>query len=470
MISCPRLTIAGLGGDSGKTVLSVGLSRFWQTHGFKVVPFKKGPDYIDMEWLSRAARQPCYNLDLFLMSRDDLLSSVDLHARNNDLALIEGNRGLYDGMNEQGTVSTAELAKMVSSPVILIVDCTKVTRTVAALVLGCRTFDRDVPIQGIVLNNLAGKRHESIIRKSLELSVAIPVIGAIPRLKNIPFPGRHLGLVPPQEHPMSEEAISQAEAVVSRYVDTDEAFRIAQTAVTLEIRVPEYPEMPEAKVNIGVIRDSAFQFYYQENIDSLKRAGAYIYEFSALTDDLPQELDALYIGGGFPETHAEAISENRMLRTQINEAAERGLPVYAECGGLMYLAEELIWKKRTYPMTGVLPLSIGISTKTKGHGYTMLEVETDNIFYKKGLIIRGHEFHYSYVKKYSGNKDCFFAFSVKKGHGIVDQKDGLCYKNILATYSHVHALGTKEWERGIIAAAVAYKTARKGKQRSLQRG
>lgn len=470
MISCPRLTIAGLGGDSGKTVLSVGLSRFWQKQGFKVVPFKKGPDYIDMEWLNRAARQPCYNLDLFLMSREHVLSSVDLHTRNSDLALIEGNRGLYDGMDEHGTVSTAELAKILSSPVILIIDCTKVTRTVAALVLGCKTFDREVPIRGIVLNNLAGKRHESIIRKSLQLSGEVPVVGAIPRLKNITFPGRHLGLVPPQEHPMSEDAISQAEEVVSRYVDTDEAFRIAQSAVPLEVREPEHSEMPEAKVNIGVIRDSAFQFYYQENIDSLKRAGARIYEFSALTDDLPHGLDALYIGGGFPETHAEAISENRVLRTHIKEAAESGLPVYAECGGLMYLAEELDWKKGTYPMTGVLPISIGVSKKPRGHGYTMLEVNTDIAFYKQGQVIRGHEFHYSYVKKFLGKTDCFFAFSVKRGHGIVDQKDGLCYKNVLATYTHVHALGTKEWERGIIAAAAAYRTDRRRKQRGAQRG
>jgi cobyrinic acid a,c-diamide synthase len=298
----------------------------------------------------------------------------------------------------------------------------------------------------------------------------IPVVGAIPRLKDITFPGRHLGLVPPQEHPMSEEAISQAEEVISRYVDTEEAFRIAQKAVSLEVSGSEYSETPKTNVNIGVIRDSAFQFYYQENIDSLKRAGARVNEFSALTDELPQELDALYIGGGFPETHAEAISENRALCIQIREAAEKGLPIYAECGGLMYLAEDIAWKKGTYRMTGVLPLSIGVSKKPMGHGYTMLEVDTDNAFYKQGQRIRGHEFHYSYVKKYSGNKDCFFAFSVKRGHGIVDQKDGLCYKNVLATYSHVHALGTKEWERGIIAAAVAYKTGRKGKQRSPQRG
>ena len=470
MIASPRLMIAGLGGDSGKTVLSVGLARFWQKQGYKVVPFKKGPDYIDMEWLNRAARQPCYNLDLFLMSRDDVLSSVDLHVRKNDLALIEGNRGIYDGMDEHGTVSTAELAKILASPVILIIDCTKVTRTVAALVLGCSTFDREVPIRGIVLNNLAGKRHESIIRKSLQLSGEIPVVGAIPRLKNITFPGRHLGLVPPQEHPMSEEAISQAEEVVKRYVDTDKAFHIAQQAPSLEVHTPDYSEMPEGNVNIGVIRDSAFQFYYQENLDSLKRAGARVNEFSALTDELPQELDALYIGGGFPETHAEAISENKALRTQIKEAAENGLPVYAECGGLMYLAEDIAWKKGTFPMTGVLPLSIGVSKKPIGHGYTMLEVETDNAFYKQGQRIRGHEFHYSYVKKYSGNKDCFFAFSVKRGHGIIDQKDGLCYKNVLATYTHVHALGTKQWEHGIIAAAVAYRTHQKREQRGVQRG
>jgi cobyrinic acid a,c-diamide synthase len=221
MISCPRLTIAGLGGDTGKTVISVGLCRAWQKKGLKVIPFKKGPDYIDMGWLSLGASYPCYNLDLFLMNKDQALFSFGIHTQHADIALIEGNRGLYDGLDVEGSVSTAELAKLLKSPVVLIVDCTKVTRTIAALVLGCQRFDPDVQIRGVILNRLANLRQETVIRKSIEHYCCLPVVGAIPRITNITFPGRHLGLVPPQEHPMAEEAITTAAETVGKYLDLE---------------------------------------------------------------------------------------------------------------------------------------------------------------------------------------------------------------------------------------------------------
>ena len=222
MIRCPRLIIAGLGGDTGKTAISVGLCRFWNKKGYGIIPFKKGPDYIDMGWLGIGANHPCYNLDLFMMNREQVLASFCLNTLSADMAVIEGNRGLYDGMDAQGNVSTAELAKLLQTPVIIIVDCTKVTRTVAALVLGLQTFDRDVPIKGVILNRLAGNRHEQIIRESIKQYCKIPVVGAVPKLGNVTFPGRHLGLVPYQEHPMSEEAVEKSAEVVSQYLDTDQ--------------------------------------------------------------------------------------------------------------------------------------------------------------------------------------------------------------------------------------------------------
>ncbi len=311
MIQCPRLVIAGLGGDTGKTALSVGLCRAWKKQGHRVVPFKKGPDYIDMGWMSRGAGRPCYNLDLFLMNKDQVLSSFSLHTQSADIAVIEGNRGLYDGLDAEGSVSTAEVAKLLQAPVILVVDCTKVTRTVAALVLGCQTLDPAVPIKGVILNRLAGHRHESVIRQSIEQYCHLPVLGAIPKLKNINFPGRHLGLVPPQEHPVAEDAIEKAAQTVSEYLDMKQIWQIAGlSAPAVSLRHAPALEGREKQVTIGVIRDSAFQFYYPENIEALERAGAHIVEFSALTDDLPSSLDALYIGGGFPETHAEALSAN----------------------------------------------------------------------------------------------------------------------------------------------------------------
>jgi cobyrinic acid a,c-diamide synthase len=461
MIHCPSLTIAGLGGDTGKTSISVGLCRAWQKKGHKVIPFKKGPDYIDMGWLSRGAGHPCYNFDLFLMSKEQVLSSFSLNTKQAEIAVIEGNRGLYDGMDVEGSVSTAELAKLLQSPVVLIVDCTKVTRTVAALVLGCQTLDPDVPIKGVILNKISGLRHETIICKSIEYYCHLPVVGAIPRLTNITFPGRHLGLVPPQEHPMAEEAIATAAEIVAKYLDLRTLWEIAKEASPLEVTPPPIPPPRGGRaregVRIGIIRDSAFQFYYQENIEALKRAGASLIGFSALTDDLPPELNALYIGGGFPETHAAALSANEKLRKAIKKSAENGLPIYAECGGLMYLGEELIWEGKTYPMAGVLPIVIGVSKKPQGHGYSIIEVDAPNPYFKTGQILHGHEFHYSHVLNIAERDGIYFCFKLKRGHGVINKMDGLCYKNVLATYTHLHALGTREWVDGIINIAVAYK-------------
>jgi cobyrinic acid a,c-diamide synthase len=471
MTQCPRLTIAGIGGDSGKTVVSVGLSRVWWQKGYKVIPFKKGPDYIDMSWLGMGANHPCYNLDLFFMTNEQVLFSYSLNTQQADIAIIEGNRGLYDGMDVQGSVSTAEVAKLLYSPVILIVNCTKVTRTVAALVLGCQRFDPNVSIRGVILNQLATHRHETIIRKSIEHYCNLPVVGAIPRLGNITFPGRHLGLVPPQEHPRAQEAIEKAAETVERYLDLGALWQIANEALPLEVTPPPIPpprggKARERVLRIAVIKDSAFQFYYPENIEALKRAGAEIVEFSALTDDLPLSIHALYIGGGFPETHAAALSTNESLRQSIRKAVEDGLPIYAECGGLMYLGEKLVWEGKDYPMVGVFPMVIGVSKKPQGHGYSIIEVEAPNPFFRPGQILRGHEFHYSHLIDIAKKDNIYFAFNMKKGQGIKNNRDGLCYKNVLATYTHLHALGTEEWVEGIMNKAAACKEQRQFQETS----
>jgi len=457
MINYPRLTIAGLGGDTGKTAVSVGLCAAWRKKGYRVIPFKKGPDYIDMGWLSRGAVNPCYNIDLFLMSREQVLASFCMNAGDADVAIVEGNRGLYDGMDLDGSVSTAEIAKLLQSPVILIADCTKVTRTVAAMVLGCQAFDTGVPLKGVILNRLAGRRHESVIRDSIEKYCNLPVVGTIPKLTDITFPGRHLGLVPPEEHPAAGEAIETSAGIAARYLDLEQLWQIAHSAPPLNFVPEKYPDMPGERVDIGVIRDSAFQFYYPENMDALKRGGARLIEFSALTDGLPPSLHALYIGGGFPETHARALSDNTQLREAIKKAVEDGLPVYAECGGLMYLSEKLIWEDKTYPMVGVLPFTIGVSRKPQGHGYATIEVDAPNPFFSTGQILHGHEFHYSYVLNISEKPGSFFAFRMKRGSGIFEGMDGFCYRNVLATYTHLHALGTREWVHGVMKLAADHK-------------
>jgi len=457
MIRCPRLIIAGLGGDTGKTAISVGLCRFWSRKGRHVVPFKKGPDYIDMGWLGWAAGRPCYNLDLFMMGRKEVLASFCLNTAGADIALIEGNRGLYDGMDAQGNVSTAELSKLLHAPVIVVVDCTKVTRTVAALVLGLQTFDRDVPIRGVILNRLAGTRHEQVIRESIERYCDLPIVGAIPKLKDATFPGRHLGLVPYQEHPMAEQAVEKAEGIVSKFLDTELLTRVSRQSTPIDFHCETQPEYSGERVTIGVVRDSAFQFYYAENIDALRKAGAEILEFSALTDDLPASLDALYLGGGFPETHAEMLSKNHQLRRSVRDAAEQGLPVYAECGGLMYLADNLIWNDQTYPMAGVLPITVGVSKKPQGHGYTVVEVEKENPYFEVGRRLHGHEFHYSHVLRIDEKQGLALVFRMIKGHGVADNMDGFCYKNVFAAYTHLHAFGTGEWVEGLIKTALEFK-------------
>lgn len=453
MTRCPRITIAGLGGDTGKTVVSVGLCRFLTEKGLHVTPFKKGPDYIDMEWLRRGASHDCYNVDLFLMGAEAVLSSFCSYSRGSDISIIEGNRGIYDGMDIEGSVSTAEVAKLLHSPIILVIDCTKVTRTVAALVMGCQVMDPEVMIAGVILNKVAGSRHESTVRKTVERYCRIPVVGAIPKLKNLRFPGRHLGLVPPQEHPDSEEALTNAAGVVGSYVDGQKILEMARESPPLECPTAPVSGPVSGSVTIGVIRDAAFQFYYPENLDALRDAGAKIVEFSALTDALPSALDALYIGGGFPETHAAMLSENARLRKEIKRAADRGLPIYAECGGLMYLARELIWEGKAYPMANVFPAQVSVSARPRGHGYSIVHVTGSNPFFAEGSTLRGHEFHYSYISDLDTRNDFSFVFSVMKGTGIRDGMDGMCYRNVLATYHHLHAAGTPQWVQGMVAAA-----------------
>ncbi len=464
------MVIAGLKGGSGKTTLSLGLVRALKRKGLKVVPFKKGPDYIDAGWLAAAAEHPCYNLDPFLVGSDRLLSSFMAHAENSDITIIEGNRGLYDGMDAEGTYSTAEVAKLLRSPVILVVDCTKVTRTVAALILGAQRFDPQVVIRGVVLNQIAGSRHESVIRTSIENYCGLPVLGAIPRSDVGEFPERHMGLLPHQEHPDTAKAISFVEEIARRYLDLDGILKIARSVEPVssgqwtkgrgqgEDRQTPPDHSLSTRIRIGAIRDSAFQFYYPENFEELKKCGADIVEISALSERELPDIDALYIGGGFPETHAISLADNIRFRDSLRKAVGEGLPVYAECGGLMYLGEGLLLNERTYPMAGIFPLVFSLEKKTQAHGYSIAEVVKKNPFYPEGTILKGHEFHYSKPHNVVEETNGFsYAFRMKRGQGIQGKRDGICYKNVLATYTHLHAFGAPEWAEGLVRQAAEFK-------------
>lgn len=459
---CPRLLLAALRGGAGKTTLTLGLLAAWRRQGRIVVPFKKGPDYIDPAWHALAAGRPSHNLDPFLMEGDQIVALVRRHATTADGLLIEGNRGLYDGLDAEGTYSTAELAKLLAVPVVLVVDCTMATRTVAALVLGCQHFDPQVPLKGVILNQIARPRHEAILRASIERYCGLPVLGALPRLKCAVFPERHMGLVPPQEHAAALRAVHTARDLAEKYLDLEGLWQVARQAPPLPPGpwLEPVPDTAPEPVTIGIIRDSAFQFYYTDNLEALTAAGARLVELSALEDPTLREVDALYIGGGFPETHAQALSENRTFREAVRQAAENGLPIYAECGGLMYLGAAIrTLEGERFPMVGLFPFDFVMGRKPKGHGYTVLEVETDNPFFPRGSRLKGHEFHYSRIQPEPG-ADTVMAFRVVRGAGIGGQRDGLLYKNVLATYTHLHALGAPHWAPALVARAGEYRRCR----------
>ena len=468
-MKCGKIVISALRGGSGKTIMSVGIIGALSKKKILVAPFKKGPDYIDAGWLALAAGRRCYNLDTFLVAKEQILSSFQEHTSPQTLAVVEGNRGLYDCIDLDGTTSTAELSKMLDAPVILTLDCTKITRTMAAVMLGLQQFDPKVIIGGVILNRTAGPRHVRILTTSIEHHTGIPVLGALPKLKEDPFPERHMGLVPTPEHSWAKTSIDKTAEIAEKYIDLDRIVQIADQDMTCDpghyddvmaqLAVKGKPRAHQKdRPTIGIIKDSAFQFYYPENIESLEKSGANILFISPLSSKTIPSIHGLYIGGGFPETHAEELSKNTAFKSQLKALAEKGLPIYAECGGLMYLGEELVLKGQCFSMAGILPISFGFSKKPKGHGYTVLKVVHENPFYKVGTEIKGHEFHYSTVEKWGGN-DKDLAFQMIRGGGFVDGKDGVCYKNVMATYTHVHALGLPIWADAMVKKASEYKKA-----------
>ena len=467
-LDVPRLIVSALRGGSGKTILSLGIISALKMRGHGVAPFKKGPDYIDAGWLALAAGRPCYNLDTYMIPQERVLSSFLSNTPPDNIAAIEGNRGLYDGIDLEGSTSTAELAKLLDAPVILCIDATKTTRTMAAVVAGCDQFDPQVRIKGVILNRVAGPRHENILRTSIETHCGIPVLGALPKLGEQHFPERHMGLVPTPEHSWARDSLDAIADITARYVDLDAVTEIARSAGPLKPSIGNKDELPatdeidpdQTSPIIGIIKDAAFQFYYPENFEALTASGAEILFISPFEKQSIPEVDALYIGGGFPETHARQLAENKDFRDQLKRLAEQGLPIYAECGGLMYLGEKLILDDDAYPMAGVLPIVYGFSKKPQGHGYTIIEVDKENSYYDIGSQFRGHEFHYSRVIEWRGEENDL-VFLMKRGKGIINGRDGARFKNVLATYTHLHALGTPDWAKALVRNAKAFRALRK---------
>jgi len=477
-MSVPRIVIAGLSGDSGKTIVSLSFLTALRQRGLSVSVFKKGPDYIDPAWLSNTAGTLCRNLDTFMVDPAVVSKRFVDHAVDSDIAVIEGNRGIFDGRDAEGKHSTAELSKLLGAPVILVANATKVTRTLAAVVKGCIEFDTGVKIAGVVLNRVAGKRHLSVITDAIRVRCGLPVVGAVPKLgdDSALIPGRHLGLVTPAEFGTGAANVDGAVAgktladpvggmtaadldkrlmgIAEDHLDVDAMIEIAHGAGPLEETPTDEKVGKPGSVKLGYFKDSVFTFYYPENLEALERHGARLVPISSLGDEALPEIDGLYIGGGFPETHAEQLSQNRKMMESVKSAAADGLPIYAECGGLIYLARSLRWGEKVHPMTGVLPIDLEMHRRPVGHGYAMATVDKPNPFYPVGTSIRGHEFHYSGVM--GDGDELTSCMSLEKGVGVGGSRDGIIVDGTLACYTHVHADGVPTWASSLVSNAAEY--------------
>lgn len=448
----PRLVISATHRSSGKTTVTLGLSAALRARGLAVQPFKKGPDYIDPMWLTEAAGRSCRNLDAYLMGEENLGRVFAQAAQQADLSLVEGNTGLFDSVDVEGRGSTAALAKLLHAPVILVVDCHGLNRGVAPLLQGYRQFDPDLPLSGVILNRVSGSRHESKLRAAIERYCGIDVLGVLPTLPQLTIPERHLGLLPTKEDPACNAVIHAAGEAMGRHLDLDRLYTLAEQAPPLSFP-PSHTATPHPPtVRIGIALDPAFTFYYPENLDALGAAGAELVPFSPMRDAHLPSVDGLYLGGGFPEVYMEALEANRALREEIRLAIEAGLPVYAECGGLMYLARRIAWKGEVREMVGALPCDVQMTTEPQGHGYVELE-ETGRGPWPSfggsasgggGGRLRGHEFHHSQVVNLNLG-DVEFAYTVTRGRGIDGRHDGILYRHVVASYAHLHSTGTPQW-------------------------
>lgn len=437
-----RFFVSAAAKSSGKTTISIGLAAAIAARGLKIQTFKKGPDYIDPMWLARASGRTSYNLDFNTQSGEEILALYGRGRGDSDIALIEGNKGLHDGVDPRGGDSSAALAKLLRAPVVLVVDTTGMARGIAPLLQGYRHFDRDVEFVGVILNKVGAARQESKLRQAIENYTDLPVLGAIGRDKGLNIDERHLGLTTPEEAGSSGSVIAQARDAVLSGVDLD---ALLARASRPEARgAPQLRALSTPDVVIAVARDAAFGFYYSDDLEALEKAGARLAFFDALQDrDLPP-CDGLLIGGGFPETQAAALSANKVLREKIRAAIESGLPTYAECGGMMYLTRAISFRGERHEMVGAIPADSVMGERPQGRGLVRVEDTPDFPWPgKSALTVRAHEFHYARLENIA--PDLRYAWRVKRGHGIDGERDGIVIGNLLASFTHLRDTSRCRW-------------------------
>jgi cobyrinic acid a,c-diamide synthase len=440
-----RILISAAHKSSGKTTLSIGLCAALRARGLAVQPFKKGPDYIDPMWLGLAAGRPCYNLDFFMTERDEIAAGFAHRAAGADMALIEGNKGLYDGLALDGSNSNAALAALLQAPVVLVIDARGMTRGIAPLILGYQAFDPGIRIAGVILNNLGGSRHESKLRAVIEHYTDVAVVGAVHHDPELGIVERHLGLMPSNETGEAARRVALIGDRVASQVDLERLVGIARAAPPLAAVLPA-PKAPRPDLRIAVARDRAFGFYYPDDLEAFAAAGAEVVPVDLIRDRGLPTVDGLFIGGGFPEVFMGELEANRTMRESVRDAIEGGLPAYAECGGLMYLARSLTWKGRTCAMAGVIPGDVVMHDRPVGRGYVRLSETAEAPWprlQESAPEIRAHEFHYSTLENLPPGGA--YAYRVLRGHGIDGERDGLVHRNLLASYTHLHSVAGNNW-------------------------
>ncbi len=460
-MNVPRLVIAGTHSGVGKTSVTLGLIGALRRRGTVVQPFKVGPDFNDSSLLSAAAGRPSRNLDTWMIPKSTVLELFARGSEGADLAIAEGVMGLYDGYRGGGEEgSTAEVAKLLHAPVILVVDVSGSVRSAAATAMGFVAFDPGVAIAGVVADRVGGERHLGWLRDAL-VGAGIPLLGALPWEDGLALPERHLGIVPVAERNYTQRFDALAGAV-ARHVDLDAIVRLARQAPPVVVPGQSaFPAMtPPPTVSIGIARDPAFSFYYQDSLDLLSSRGATLVPFSPMADERLPAVDGLYLGGGYPELYAADLAANAAMRTQLRAALADGLPVYAECGGMMYLARELVDAQgRAHAMVGALPIAVAAQTVLAAIGYVTLEAATDSLLLREGEVVRGHEFHTSTVV---AEEPLRFAFRVAEGRGIVDGLDGVTGPSLLASYTHLHFASKPVMAERFVDACRRYKSGTRG--------
>jgi len=394
-------------------------------------------------WLSMAAGLPCHTLDFYTMEQEEILSLYHQERQGSDLVLVEGNKGLYDGLSVDGSDSNGAMAKLLNLPVALVINTNGITRGIAPLLLGYQQFDPEIRFAGVILNQTGNARHESKLQQVVEHYTDFPVLGAIRRHPDLEIVERHLGLVPSNEADAARQKIESIRQAVESQVDLD---RLLECASDQEEAAPPSFEPicfeKEEPLRIGIARDEAFGFYYAADLEAFRQQGAELVPFSPIHDQQLPEVDGLLIGGGFPETHMAPLEQNHKMRSQIREAIEAGLPTYAECGGLMYLSRQIRWQGRASEMVGVIPGECQMHRRPQGRGYAR--------FQRTGEAHEtpAHEFHYSSLEGLPTGIE--YAYIIHRGYGIDGKQDGMIYKNLLASYVHQRNTRQNPWVKGFL--------------------